>query len=170
MKRLSENRKDSYVVILGVCLLVVIYTTLHDQYIVRIAAEHFTVYHEPLWGITDPIRLAAAYGFSAGLVPGLVLGLACAVVGLHGERRPLRVTTIFTGAVGVILLVEVTSAASGGYVFFTRRPLYPERIYPDASLPLMITQTIQITCYLTSAAFSGLFLLLLHRRRKLLLV
>ena len=43
--------------------------------------------------------------------------------------------------------------------------LYGERWYPDDSLPLITTQTIQLTCYLSSALFSCVLFLILIRKR-----
>jgi hypothetical protein len=55
----------------------------------------------------------------------------------------------------VIAATEVLSASLGYWVYRSQQPLYPVSWYPDQSLPLLVTQTIQISCYLSSALFSG---------------
>ena len=158
-------RRTSYTIILGTCLLVIVYAILHDQYLVRIAPEHFTVYHEPLWGIENPPLLAAAYAFCAAFVPGLALGLTCAAITTYRNRTPPRTWLVLRGVLCVIIATELLSAASGLYVYVTKNPLYPAALYPDESLPLLVTQTIQLTCYLAGAAFSCVLFAILIRGR-----
>jgi hypothetical protein len=161
-----DSRKSAYGVILGVATMVVLYAIAHDQYIVRIAPEHFTVYHEPLGTIRNPSLLAAAYAFLASATPGLILGLACFAAGRLGARPKVRVRTILIGAALVILGTELVAAASGLFVWRLGRGILPEFVYPDPALPLVITQTIQIFCYAGSAVFSGLLLLWLRCKRR----
>lgn len=51
MLLIRERRSVSYAIILGMWGLTFLYCLLHDPYLVRIAPEHFAVYHKPLWGI-----------------------------------------------------------------------------------------------------------------------
>lgn len=155
---IDETRGTTYVIVFGIWAMVAVYSIAHDQYIVRIAPEHFTVYHAPVWNLTDPRALAAAWAFKASLIPGFLLGFAALVVGRLGTRPQVPVRYLLMGAATVIGLSEVVCAASGLWAHRTEALLYPERVYPETTGPLLVTQTIQITCYLASAAFSAMWL------------
>lgn len=159
LRLLSEKRSITYLMLLGVWGIVALYAILHDQYIVRIAPEHFTVYHEPLLGIEDPIRLAAVYAFWASFSPGLLLGMACVVVARGGAEPRIPVRFVLKGVLVVVVLTEVVSASVGYYVYRSEQGVYPDSWYPEYSVPLLVTQSIQVTCYFVSAFFSCLLLL-----------
>jgi hypothetical protein len=161
----AGRRRDFYTIIAATCLMVIAYAVLHDQYLVRIAPERFTVYHEPLWGIDNPPLLAAAYALCAGLVPGLALGFVCALIAQCGERLALSPAQVLRGVACVILATELLAAATGIYVYLSGNLLYPHDFYPDKSLPLVTTQTIQLTAYFAGAAFSCIYFAILLRRR-----
>lgn len=165
-----DSRASAYTVILGVAAMVIIYAVLHDQYIVRIAPEHFTVYHEPLWSITTPTLLAAAYGMLASAAPGLILGFSCFAFGRLGSWPKVQTKTILIGVAAVIVATELVAMSSGLLAWTLGHGILPSFVYPDNSLPLIVTQTIQIFCYAASALFSGILLLglLVHRRRTLM--
>ncbi|MFT4546095.1 MAG: hypothetical protein ACI8XO_002966 [Verrucomicrobiales bacterium] len=161
------SRRDFYTIIIGTYLLVTIYAILHDQYIVRIAPEHFTIYHDPLWGIKNPLLLAAAYAFCSAPLPALALGCVAAFISLALPKKwpPLGWRQVLRGVICVIIAAELASIATGIYAFTTKNMLYGSRLYPDKSLPLIVTQTVQLTCYLTSALFScALFVYLIRKR------
>ncbi len=166
IKPLRESRKITYGIILGVWGIVAIYAILHDQYIVRISPEHFTVYHRPLLGIENPYWLAAVYAFLASISPGLLLAVACLFVSRLGKAPRLSISFILKGVVVVVVLTELTAASAGLYVHRSQQGIYPESWYPENEGALMVTQTIQVTCYLSSAFFSGLLLLLFVRSRR----
>lgn len=162
---LQETRRVAYSTILGVWMIVAVYAVLHDQYLVRISPEHFTVYHPRIWGIQDPHLLAAALAFCASFPPGLLLGVACLFAARAGSFPKLPIKSILLGVVAVIAATELLSASLGYYVHRTQQPLYPLWCYPDTSPPLLVTQTIQISCYLASALFSGVLLVYLMYKR-----
>ncbi len=168
VRPINETRRVTYTIIVGVWAIVAVYAVLHDQYIVRISPEHFTVYHPQLWGIEDPSLLAAALAFCASFGPGLLLGVACALVARAGPIPKLSIRSVLLGVVGVVVVTELCAAGSGYWVYIGKQPLYPIWCYPDLALPLMITQTIQITCYSAAALLSGALLLqiLISRYRK----
>ncbi|MBT3221589.1 MAG: hypothetical protein HN348_21115, partial [Proteobacteria bacterium] len=60
----------------GVWLMVALYAILHDQYIVRIAPEHFTVYHRSIPGVVNPRLQAAVLAFTASILPSQALAIA----------------------------------------------------------------------------------------------
>lgn len=163
---IEEPRAVTYRIVLGVTLVIVSWAILHDQYLVRIAPEHFTEYHEPLWGIENPPLLAVALAFGASIGPGLILGIACAIAGRRGSAKKVSPRFILLGAVVVVCSVELIASLSGFWVFRTNRTFYPEGWFPDETLPIKITQTIQITSYLASAVFSTFLVFAIIRRRR----
>lgn len=91
---LQEKRSVAYAIIFGIWAEVFLYCLLHDQYLVRIAPEHFTIYHEPLWGIGNPSLLAAAWAFRASIGPGLILGLAALFLARAGSLPKIAPGTL----------------------------------------------------------------------------
>lgn len=163
---LRTSRRDTYGIIIGVWAMVALYAVLHDQYLVRIAPEHFTEYHDPLYGIENPYLLAAVWGFLASFSPGLLLGIACLFASRAGKLPPFPKKAIFKGVLVVIALTEIFSASLGYYVHQSGEMVYPAEWYPDQSLPMLVTQTIQVSCYLGSAFFSMLFVVSIRFRRR----
>ncbi len=162
---LDEPRSISYSIILGVWGLTAIYAAVHDQYIVHIAPEHFTIYHKPLWNIQSPELLALAYAFRASLGPGLILGMVCAFVARLGPQPKVSPRYVLTGTIVVIACAEILSVMSGLWVYFKQDTLYPAIWYPDKSQAILITATIQFSCYLFGATLSLIFLLIIIRKR-----
>ena len=155
---LNERRSVVYTVVCGIWAEVFLYCVLHDQYLIRIAPEHFTVYHAPLWGITNLSLLAFAWAFKASIGPGLLLGLAAVFVGRAGRWPKMPVGRMLKVVAGLIVATEIFGLATGAYAWSTGRMLYPAIIYPEETRPLMTTQTIQLTCYLVGALAGGGFL------------
>jgi len=156
---INEPRSTSYAIMIGVWAIIATWTVLHDQYVVRIEPEHFTVYHDPRLGLKDPYRLALAYGFGASIGPGLLLGFACATVGRVGDKYPkIRISTLLISVVAIVILTESTSALLGLYVHRTGNLVFPYQMYPDLNRPMLVTQTIQLSCYFGGAILSAIFL------------
>ena len=166
MPLLAERRAVSYAIVFGIWAEVFVYCLLHDQYLVRLAPEHFTVYHPPLWGITDESLLAAAWAFRASIGPGLGLGLAALFVGRAGRRPRVPVASMLKGVAAGLAVTELCGLAAGAYSWLTRRPLYPAILYPELTRPLLTSQSIQLTCYGVGAVAGLTFLLFLDRYRR----
>ncbi|MCH7227748.1 hypothetical protein [Haloferula sp. A504] len=165
MPLIRERRSVSYAVILGIWATTFLYCLLHDQYLVRIAPEHFTVYHEPLWGIADPALLAAAWAFRASIGPGLIMGMAALFVGRAGRGRKVPVGTMLRGYAVGLGITEIAGLAAGAWSWFTGRTLYPEIVYPELTRALITTQSIQLTCYLAGVLVGIGYLVWLNRSR-----
>lgn len=154
---LDEKRSVVYTLVFGIWAEVFFYCVLHDQYLIRIAPEHFTVYHAPLWGITDLTTLAFAWAFKASIGPGLLLGLAAVFVGRAGSLPKMPVKRMLKVVAGSIVVAELAGLLAGAYAWKTGEMIFPEIIYPEETRPLITTQTIQLTCYvvgvLTSCGF-----------------
>ena len=164
--RLEEKRPVTYAIILGVWAQVFAYCVAHDLYLIRIAPEHFTEWHPPLWGIGNLTLLALAWGFRASVGPGLILGLAALFLGRAGSRPKLAPGTMLKAVPWGILVTEAGGLLAGAWVWKTGRPLYPAAMYPDFSKPLLITQTIQLTCYAAGGLAGLVFLGWIVRSRK----
>jgi hypothetical protein len=145
--------------------MVAVYAMLHDQCIVRIAPEHFTEYHPPLWGIEAPWLLALVYAARSSLAPGLLWGLVLARAARHGAAPKVPVAAVLQGTVAVILLTELIAAACGVWVWQTGRYLLPEVLYPEAGLPMRITTTVQGVCYLAGAILAGGWVAVIGQKR-----
>jgi hypothetical protein len=155
---LDEKRGVSYTIVFGIWAMVFVYCVLHDQYLIRIAPEHFTEWHPPLWGIEGLTLLALAWGFRASVGPGLILGLAALFLGRAGSRPKVAPGTMLKALPWGILATETAGLLAGAWVWRTGRPLFPLEMYPDFSKPLLITQTIQLTCYLAGGVSGAVFL------------
>ena len=159
MNLLREKRSVTYAIVLGIWAEVFLYCLLHDQYLIRISPEHFTVHHDPLWGISDLTLLAAAWAFRASIGPGLGLGLAALFLARAGRGPKVAPGRLLKIVPWLLLGTEIAGLAAGAWVWKTRQPLFPENIYPDLTLPMLISQSIQLTCYgmalLVSLGFLG---------------
>jgi hypothetical protein len=47
----------------------------------------------------------------------------------------------------LLLATEVAGLAVGAWVWKSKQPLFPEIVYPDLTEPMLISQSIQLTCY-----------------------
>ncbi len=166
-KRLaSDSRAKFYQTLLGVWFMVALYAMAHDQYIVRIAPQHFALYHPRLLPIANLNLFALVYSFGASFSPGLLLGTAAYFVARAGSLPKIPVRSILRGTAVVILLTEATSAGLGLVAYAFNAPVFPTILYPEFTRPMLVTQTIQLTCYLSAAFFSLLFLAHLHMKRR----
>lgn len=166
MRLLAERRSVSYAVVFGVWAEVFLYCLVHDQYLIRLAPEHFTVYHPPLWGIGNLTLLALAWAFRASVGPGLILGLAALVAGRGGRRRRVPVKRILLGVIPGIAVTEFCGLAAGAWSWFTGEKVFPEILYPDERRELVTSQSIQLTCYLVGAMAGLVYLVWLWRQRR----
>lgn len=166
MPLVAERRSVSYAVILGIWGMTFAYCLLHDQYLVRLAPEHFTVYHPPLWGISDASLLAAAWAFRASIGPGLLVGMAALFIGRGGARPRVPVPRMLKGYALGLVITELAGLAAGAWSWFTGRTLYPEIVYPELTRPLVTSQSIQLTCYLAGTLVGAVYLAWLWRLRR----
>lgn len=162
---LKEKRSVTYAIVFGIWAEVFLYCVLHDQYLIRIAPEHFTEYHPPLWGIGNLTLLAVAWAFRASVGPGLGLGLAALFFARAGRRPKVNPGILLKTLPRPILATEAAGLLAGAWVWKTEKPLYPEAAYPDFSQPMLVTQTIQLTCYGAGGLIALLFLGWIARKR-----
>ncbi|WP_193210839.1 hypothetical protein [Luteolibacter marinus] len=165
MNLLREKRSVTYAIVFGIWAEVFVYCLLHDQYLIRISPEHFTEYHPPLWGIENLSLLAAAWAFRASIGPGLVLGLVALFLARAGRLPKVPVGILLKLVPCLVVVTEGVGLVAGAWVWMNGRPLYPDAVYPDFSMPMLISQTIQLTCYATGALVSLVFLGWIVQRR-----
>ena len=141
--------------------MVTIYAMLHDQYIVKIAPEHFTIYHCGLeWLSGNDNILALGYAFLAAISPGLFFGFFLGISCRFGELPKVSLRSVVFITIMVVVIAEIVSIISGLYVYFKRRTIVPSSWCGDYGLPVLITNTIQMTCYIMSILGAGLAVLI----------
>jgi hypothetical protein len=155
----GESRTTFFQTVFGVWFLVWIFAALHNQYLIRIHPEHFTVWHYRIPWTDDLTLLGITYALGASISPGLILGTALYIVGRLFDRPKISLRTIFLGVAAVFVAVEISALLAGFVSWRSGSELYPEWLYPDSAPGLLITQSIQITAYLSGAIFSLLLLI-----------
>lgn len=117
--------------------------------------EHFTLHHEPLFGLVGARSLATAYAFAATVLPGIGLGLTKVLIYRVGPRPPLPYRRIFLDTAIIIGLAETIAWAAGAWVWLGGPTPYPSTWFPDTKTDTIITQTVQVTLYLACATVSS---------------
>jgi hypothetical protein len=153
-------------VLLGTWFAVWLYAALHNQYLIRIAPEHFTVWHSRISFTQDHTLLGIVWAFRASISPGGILGALLYLAGRLFDRPKLSARELVFSTAWVWLAVEICALVTGLIVWRTQRGIYPADWYPVQSLGLLTTQTIQITAYSSGGLFSVILLLWTWRRRK----
>jgi hypothetical protein len=155
-------------VVLGSWMMVWIFAAIHNQYLIRIAPEHFTVYHFKIPFVRDYTLLGITWAFMASSSPGIVLGMCLYVAGRVFDRPKLSVKQLLLSTIWVWIAVEVCSIALGVVARVTGKPVFPDDLYPTFERGLLTTQTVQLTAYLTGAIFSIILIIWTwHRRLRL---
>lgn len=154
----TESRLGMYSLTLGVWGIVAVYAVLHDQYIVRLSPAHFTLYHDPMWGIRYPKILALAYAFRSSWGPGLLLGMACTLAARADDMPQVSYSFVLKSVTAIVVLTELVAAFSGAVAYRRGMGIYPDAFYHDPNLMQQVAQTIQLTCY-WMAALSSSFLI-----------
>jgi hypothetical protein len=162
----GEFWRSFFAVFLGTWLAVWFYAAVHNQYLIRIAPEHFTVWHYRISFTQNYTLLGILYAGGASISPGGALGVFLYGAGRLFDRPRHSVRRLICSTVWVWLAVEVCALLTGLIVWETGKPFYPDRLYPAKSLGLLITQTIQITAYASGAAFSVILLFWTWHTRK----
>lgn len=162
----GESWASLFKVVIGVWLMVWLFAAVHNQYLIRIQPEHFTVWHYKMPLITNHTLLAIAYAGGASISPGLVLGTLLFVTGRLFNRPKISARRLVLSTVWVWIAVEICALTAGLVVHITGRGFYPSWLYPSDDEGLLITQSIQITAYLAGIFFSILLLVRTWQQRK----
>ena len=159
----TETRAYFYGTVFGIWGTITLYAMLHDQYIVTIAPEHFTLYHPDLLEIEHARVLATGWAFLASIGPGLALGVGMYITGRFGDRPKKSPQQLIYSVIGLVAIAEGCALFAMLATWLLKRGIYPDRFYPDHDLSLHCTQSAQLTVYLVG--FAGAGLLLLHTWR-----
>ena len=154
----------------GTAAMVVGYAILHDQLLIRVAPTHFTEYHPQIFPTENLTLLAVGYAVVASTGAGMLLGMLFFGFARLGRwpKAGLRSALLRVGA--IIGATEVVALAAGLLAVSLRRRgiwMLPRELYPDATLGITFTQTVQLFAYGGGAVFSAAALasLLWARRR-----
>lgn len=150
-----DSRLQTYGTVLRVWLVMVPFALVHDHLIVTVSPEHFTLHHEPLFGLAGARSLATAYALAPTMLPGLLLGLTMVLVYRVGPRPPLPFRRIYFDTVLIMAIAEAIAWTAGAWVWLGGRPPYPADWFPDTATETIITQTVQVTLYFACAAISS---------------
>ncbi len=150
-----DSRLKTYGTIVAVWLVMVPFAIVHDHLIVTVSPEHFTLHHEPLFGLVGARSLATAYAFAATVLPGIALGLIMVLVYRAGPRPPLPYNRLFLDAAIIVAVAETIAWAAGAWVWLGGPTPYPAAWFPDKAPGTVLTQTVQVTLYFACAAVSS---------------
>ncbi len=144
------------------CGMIVTWACLHDLYLIGVEPRHFTEYHRPLLPITHHGLLALQYATVATVGPGLVFGFLAWLACRAGKRRAISLGRAAGGFAIVVLVIETGLLLLGAHARerFEQglAPLYPLWAYPDHSLGILVTQTVNISAYLFAPALGAIYL------------
>jgi len=154
----GESLRTCLSAIFGIWFCVWIYAALHDQYLIRICPEHFTVWLYQILFTKNFTLLAIIYAFGASITPGLVLGLSLYIAGRLFSRPKVPIIRLILSTGRVMLSVEAVALISGIIAWRLKTGIYADWLYPDYSPGIAITQTMQITAYLAGMVFSGVLI------------
>src|ERR1044071_6042502 len=121
----SETWKSFLIVFLGTWLAVWFYAAVHNQYLIRIAPEHFTVWHYKIPYTQDYTLLGILYAGGASISPGGILGALLYVAGRLFDRPRLPVHKLVLSTAWVWLAGELCAVAGGLGGWRAGRPLLP---------------------------------------------
>ncbi len=169
--RIPESERPQ-VVRFAVTFAVVIVTwaCLHDVYLIGIEPRHFTEYHRPLLPIHHHALLAMQYAMVATFGPGLAFGFLAWFTCRAGARTPRRLRPTLGGFIVLIGGVEMVLVALGHYAAHRASvglaPLYPRFLYPETTIGILRTQTINLTAYWLAPTCGAFYLLVLLQTRR----
>ncbi len=111
--------------LLGIVMMVG-YAVVQDQVSARLCPEYFTVFHNPIPGLTDPTLVGIVWGFVGSCWGGAIMGYAAGLVATLGPRPPLTVRQLvipmllLTGAIALVTLVAGLTAYRHAVMFDIR--------------------------------------------------
>lgn len=137
------------------------YGMLQDQVSARLCPEYFTVFHNPIPGLTEPTLIGIAWGFLGAWWGGALFGYFAGLTATIGKKPPLRVKDL-------VLPMSLTVLAVGGAVAVTGwvvasyadqlnvevDPYIAESVPADRRRALMVVACYHQAAYLLSVAGS----------------
>jgi hypothetical protein len=157
---------------LWTAVTILVYGIVHDQWVMAVSADHFTLYHPKLIETRWPRLNTAALAAVATLGPGLVLGALLWMAARWGEKRPRLLYPVVWRRLLVLLACLEVAAMSVGFVSAWRFErlvaeglLLPEWVYPEMEKGLVVAQTIQLFTYAAAAVGSWVLIAWVWRMR-----
>ena len=89
------------------------YGVVHDQIRVRLCLESFSVAHPPLFRTGSPTLLALAWGVTATVWAGLVLGVLLARAAQAGDMPPVPFRRLATLVLALLATMAVAATVAG---------------------------------------------------------
>ncbi|MBX7208209.1 MAG: hypothetical protein K1X78_07860 [Verrucomicrobiaceae bacterium] len=174
MAIIPANERGSLIVFQrGTAATVVVYGIFHDQWLMSVSPEHFSVYHDTLIATGLPRVNTAELAFVATLGPGLVLGcLLWTIARLGAEPTRLLFGCVWKKLIVLLICIDVFAASIGllsAFLFKARGEaglLLPTWMFPELRADLVIAQTIQMYTYVAAAIGSALLLWLIRCARR----
>ena len=149
---------------LGTAVTILVYGIVHDQWVMTVSSDHFTLYNPKLIETRWPRLNTAALAAVATLGPGLALGAMLWMAAGWGEKRPRLLYPVVWRRLLVLLACLEVAAMSVGFVSAWRFEqlgaeglLLPEWVYPESEKGLVVAQTIQLFTYGAAAVGSGVW-------------
>jgi hypothetical protein len=99
-------------IVVGIWLMVC-YAILQDQVSARLCVEYFTIFHQPIPGITDPTLIGIGWGFLGSWYGGAIMGVSAGLTCSLGPKAPLPLSVIFRGMLCVMLTTALVTALTG---------------------------------------------------------
>ena len=98
--------------LLGIGMMVG-YAVVQDQLSARLCPEYFTVFHNPIPGLSDPTLLGLAWGFLGSWWGGAILGIAAGIASTVGTDPPLPVRQLVRPMLLLMATVGIVAAITG---------------------------------------------------------
>src|SRR5438477_1054741 len=92
----GETWASFLTIFFGTWIAVWLYAALHNQYLIRIAPEHFIVWHYKIPFTQDYTLLGVLYAGGASIWPGGILGLLLYVAFRLFNRPQLSANSLFS--------------------------------------------------------------------------
>ena len=163
----EQRTLAAFVIAFG--LTIAAWACAHDLHLINVEPRHFTAYHRPLLPISNHGLLAVQYAIIATLGPGMAFGALTFAVCRLGSRPRLSLRLAWWLLLPCLTLIESTALLSGmiaRHRYAAGQPsLYPASLYPDASVGIAYSQSVNITTYLAAIGFGLVYLMTLLIRR-----
>lgn len=156
--------------LLGIGVLVG-YAVAQDQVSARLCPEYFTVFHNPIPGVTDPTLLGVAWGFLGAWWGGAALGYAAGIAATAGTHPPLpvrelvRPMLVLVAGVGFVTGVCGLTAYRHAEFFAIRLDPFFDSVPPDRQRWLFVVACYHLAAYATAAVGSVVLCVWVGRER-----
>jgi hypothetical protein len=149
------------------------YGMLQDQVSARLCPEYFTLFHNPIQGLTNPTLLGLAWGFLATWWAGMLLGYIAGLFATLGSAPKLAPREIVVPLLILMGGIAATVAISGFSVWLNSENLRvsvdPEvgRMLPrQRHVSLLVVACYHLVAYASSFAGSLVLCVWIWRERK----